>query len=85
MVYTELVPRRQQFRVAPAMLQPNSAVTEYTTSVDIKNKTKTNNKKHAIKGYSHSFRITRDMSAVSLLENREQRYTNATNDTNDNM
>ena len=33
MVYTELAPRRQQFHVATAMYQPNSA----TTSVDIKN------------------------------------------------
>ena len=28
----------------------------------------------ATKGYSHSFRITCDMCAVSLLESREQRY-----------
>ena len=36
MVYTELAPRRQQFHVAPATQQPNSAV-NYTISVDIKN------------------------------------------------
>ena len=30
--------------------------------------------KRGIKGYSHSFRITSDMRAVSLLESREQRY-----------
>ena len=36
MVYTELAPRRQQFHVAPAMQQPNSAV-NYAISVDIKN------------------------------------------------
>ena len=32
----ELVPRRQQLYVAPAMQQPNSAIGKYTTSVDIK-------------------------------------------------
>ena len=36
MMYTELAPRRQQFHVAPAMQQANSAV-NYTISVDIKN------------------------------------------------
>ena len=34
MVYTQRAPRRQQFHVAPAMQQPESAV---TTSVDIQN------------------------------------------------
>ena len=55
-------------------LAPNSAVhrtctkqrCQYTTSVDIKTR--------AIKGYSHSVRVPRDMSAVSVVESREQRY-----------
>ena len=37
---------------------------KYTTLTDIQ--------KHIIKGYSHSFRITCNISAVSLLESREQ-------------
>ena len=36
----------------------------------------------AIKGYSHSFRITCDMCAVSLLESREQRCIKAVNNNN---
>ena len=36
MVYTELAPRRQQFHVAPDMQQPNSAISQYTISVDTK-------------------------------------------------
>ena len=51
--------------MAPAMQQPENAV-KYTTSVILKI--------GAIKGHSHSFRITGDMCAVSLLESREQRY-----------
>ena len=62
MVHTELVPRRQQFHMAPAMQQPENAV-KYTTSVILKI--------GAIKGHSHSFRITGDMCAVSLLESRK--------------
>ena len=38
----------------------------------------------AIKGYSHSFRITCDMCAVSLLESREWRYIKAMNNNNVN-
>ena len=37
---------------------------------------------HTIKGYSHSFRITCDMCAVSLLESREWRYIKAMNNNN---
>ena len=75
MVYTELAPRRQQFHVAPAMQQPNSAVsTPFWCILKIR----------AIKGYSHSFRITCDMSAASLSESREQRYIKAMNNNNDN-
>ena len=46
MVYTELAPRRQQFREAPAMQEPNSAV-RTPLSLDIK---KEKEKKNAIKG-----------------------------------
>ena len=56
MVYTELAPRRQQFHVALAMQQANISVNIFL---------------NAIKEYSHSFRITCDMSAVSLFESRE--------------
>ena len=59
MVYTELVPRRQQFHMAPAMQQPNSAVSTLLQWIL---------KICAVKGYSHSFRITCDMSTWSLLE-----------------
>ena len=65
-VYTELAPRPQQFHVAPAMQQPNSGVSTPLRWIKQK-QTKT----HAIKGYSDSFRIACDMSAVSLLESRE--------------
>ena len=34
---------------------------------------------HAVRGYSHSFRIPCDMCAVSLLESREQHYIKAMN------
>ena len=37
MVYTELAPRRQQFHVAQATQQPESVISTYTTSVDLKN------------------------------------------------
>ena len=39
----------------------------------------------AVKGYSHSFRITCDMCAVSLLESREQRYIKAMNNYYNNI
>ena len=64
LVHTERAPRRQQFHATPAIQQPNSAVS--TTLL-------------WIKGYSHSFRITCDMSAVNLLESQEQRYMKAIN------
>ena len=70
MVYTKLAPRRQQFHVAPAMQQPNSAV-----SIPLRWILKI----RAIEGSSHSLRITCDMSAVSLLDGREQLYTKAMN------
>ena len=72
MVHTDLAPRRQQFHIAPAMQQPNSAVSTPLWCI------------RAIKGYSHSFRITCDMSSVSLLESREQRYIKAINNNNNN-
>ena len=50
------------FHVAPAMQQPKSATSTPLPSILII---------CAVKGYSHSFRITCDMCAVSLLESRE--------------
>ena len=50
------------FHVAPAMQQPQSATSTPLPRILIT---------CAIKGYSHSFRITCDMCAVSLLESRE--------------
>ena len=44
---------------------------KYTSSVDIQ--------KRAMKGYGHSFRMTSDKSAVSLLESREKPYIKAVN------
>ena len=71
MVYTELAPRRQQFHVAPAMQQPKSAI-----STQLPWKFKNTRDK---KGYSHSFGITCDMCAASLLDSCEQRYIKAMN------
>ena len=62
MVYTELEPKTAAFHVAPAMQQPKSATSTPLPWILII---------RAIKGYSHSFRITCDMCAVSLLESRE--------------
>ena len=63
MVYTELAPRWQQFHVAPATQQPKSAaVSTPLLWISII---------RAIKRYSHSFRITCDVGAVSLLESRK--------------
>ena len=56
------------FHVAPAMQRPQNAVGTPLPWVLII---------HVIKGYSHSFRSTRDMCALSLLESREQRYIKA--------
>ena len=66
-VYTEHAPTWQQFHVAPAMQQPNITVL----------------KEHAMKGCSHSFRITCDKSAVSVLENGEKHCTKVINHNND--
>ena len=52
---------------------------QYTTSVDINN---TRYKKEKEKGHSHSFRITCDMCAVSLLQSKEERYIKAMNNNN---
>ena len=49
---------------------------QYTTSVDINN---TRYKKEKEKGHSHSFRITCDKCAVSLLQSKEERYIKAMN------
>ena len=66
MVYTELVHRTcaetAAFHVAPAMQQPQSATSTSFPRIPII---------RAIKGHSHSFRITCDMCALSLLESRE--------------
>ena len=76
MMYTERAPRQQQFHVAPDTQQWNNAV---STSLRWIFKT---NKKGAINGYSHSFKIACDISAVSLLEIREWRYIKAINNNN---
>ena len=73
MVHTDLAPRWQQFHIALAMQQPSSAVSTPLWCI------------RAIKGYSHSFRITCDMNAVSLLESREQRYIKAINNNNNKV
>ena len=52
----------EAFHVAPAMQQPKSATRTPLPLILIT---------RAIKGYSHSFRITCDMCAVSLLESIE--------------
>ena len=64
----KLVPRRQQFHMAPAMQQPNSTVSTLLQWIL---------KICAVKGYSHSFRITCDMSTLSLLETEKQHYIKA--------
>ena len=65
MVFTELAPRRQQFHVAPVM-----PALKYTTSVDIHNEKKQNEKKKTRykKLVSH---VESHASAVSLLESGE--------------
>ena len=70
MVYTERAPRRQQLPAAPAMQQPNGAVSTPLGWIL---------KKRAMKGYSNSLRIPRDKSAVGPLESGEQCYVEATN------
>ena len=65
MVYTERAPKRQQLHVAPDMQQPNSVVSTPLGWI----------LKSAIqKVYRHSFKITWNKSAVSLLESAEYRY-----------
>ena len=73
MVYTEPAPKRQQFHVTPVMQQPNSAVTRPLRQ--ILNKTRYEKEKYC----SYSFRTTCDLTAVSRLDNREQRYIKAIN------
>ena len=74
MVYTERAPRRQQFHVAPAIATIKQRC-QYTTAVDIKTR--------AIKGYSHSFRVTSEKSTASLQGSGEERCIKAISD-NDN-
>ena len=64
MVYTELAPRRQHFTWHQPCNNHRALPVHHF---------------RAIKGYSHSFTITCDMCAVSLLESREQRYNNNNN------
>ena len=61
MVYTEPALRRQQFHMAPVTQKPNTAVGTPFQWIF---------KMQTTKECSHSFRITCNMSAVSLLENR---------------
>ena len=65
MVCTELALRRQHFTRHHSHATTKERY-RHTTSLDV-NKTR-------YRRYSHSFRITCDMWAVSLLESREQRY-----------
>ena len=66
MTYTEHAPKRQLFDVAPAIQEPTSAVNTPLPCI-----------KRVLKGYSHSFITTRDKSAVTVLESREQRHIKA--------
>ena len=69
-VSTELAPRRQQFQLAPVTQQASTTVsTPLWWMLKI----------CAQRGYSHSFRITCDTSAVSLFMSREQRWIKAIN------
>ena len=70
-MHPELALRWQQFHVAPAMQQPSITVSTPLQQIL---------KICAMKGYSQSFRITCDVSAVSLLESRE--YIKAINNNN---
>ena len=70
-MHPELALRRQQFHVAPAMQQPSITVSTPLQQIL---------KICAMKGYSQSFRITCDVSAVSLLESRG--YIKAINNNN---
>ena len=69
MMYTERAPRRQQIHVRGTSPVTTKRRCKYTASVDIR----------AVTGYSRSFRIVCDNSAMSLLEQREQRYIKAMN------
>ena len=64
-VYTECVLRQQQLHMAPAMQQPNSALSMPLTWIHIIFFS-TN-----VKGYSHSFTITCGKSSVSPLKSEE--------------
>ena len=85
MVYTDLAPRQQQFHMAPATSRPNSAVGN-SLLLTLKNVQlqRQKEKKEKRRRCSHSFRITCDISAVCLLESREQRYIKAINNNNNN-
>ena len=61
MVYTELAPRRQHFTWHLPCNNQRALPVQPLPWILIR----------AIKGYSHSFRITCDMCAVSVLESRE--------------
>ena len=61
------------FHMAPAMQHPKNATSTPLPWILII---------RAIKGYSHSFRITCDMCAVSLLDSGEQHYIKAMNNSN---
>ena len=68
MVYTECVLRWQQFLVAPAIQQPNSAVS--TPLRWVLKKTK----KHVLCKANHSFKLVYDYSIVGLLKQRIALY-----------
>ena len=73
MVCTKHAPRRQQFHLAPAMYQPNSAISTllWWIFVAVVVVGVVDLFKSDIKEYRHSFKTAYVMSAVSLLESRE--------------
>ena len=91
MVYIELAPRRQQFHVAPAKQKPSSAVSSLLE--DIK-KRAIKKYSHSLRitiiiiMYIYCALINAlsaqswNMSTVSLLESREQRYIKAVSNNN---
>ena len=70
MVYTELAPKRQHFMWHQPCNNHRALPVHHFREILII---------RAIKGCSHSFRITCDMCAVSLLESRGCRYVKAMN------
>ena len=80
------MPIQQQFHVAPAMQQPNSAVSTPLRWLLKKRKKKKKKKKKKekkkknstlyIKGYSYSFRIACDMSTASLKKKKKKKNNN---------